>query len=246
MGFPAMPNVLGIPGLPPSLTEVLDPILSQMQITLPNGELCPLPLIFGAAYHGAPAQDFKQAVLPGQPCEHYNCLQLEGRPCRFPTEALPVRIYTPYEKYRPVTQAAIEMWNQTGQQAHHVSFFQLVNSADDAQITVDWGGATLEPKVAGRTRLRCRRTSVEVVGIDLNDTGNYTAPQLTEIVAHELGHSLGLDHSDELDDIMYRSTRETPRTQLSQRDKWMVGWLYGQQGSCPMLAFNNKYARERP
>lgn len=200
---------LGLPGMPPSFT--------------------PLPV-----EGSSPGQP---RCLAGQPLEDYTCLQAGGRPFAIPRSELPIKLYSHF--HRPLAVGAAEMWNQVGQKAHGIRFFEVVDSPEQARLKVDWSGAGLSEKADATTRMKVTSTRLYMTEISMR-TENRTPEQLQESLAHELGHVLGLDHSENHDDLMHHCSTarsETPRSAASARDAWMVGWLYNQNNIIP-ISFN--------
>ncbi|CAN0452124.1 unnamed protein product, partial [Phaeothamnion confervicola] len=155
-------------------------------------------------------------------------MQIEGRPCRVPREMLPLKVYAPLAAYRDTTQQAMDLWNAVGL-TFHVRFFEQVESREDAQIVVDWTGTKVPPKRAGITFFRVNSASLEINDIGIRDQGEGPNAALVEILAHEFGHCLGLDHSAQAGDLMYASYTgkySKPDAKLSGRDAWIVSWLY--------------------
>jgi hypothetical protein len=233
--FIPLPSDFSIPvpaelGLPNNMW----PVISNGQIQLPGSDFLPLPLPRHGTISTVPG---KPRMLPGQPVDGYSCMQVEGRPCR--VTQLPLRIYSPFTRYRPVTQRAMDLWNRTGQEVYGKNFFEQVHSPEQAQITVDWAGLEVPPGAAGATRLRIHRSQIEIRGISILDDPQLSQGDLCEILGHEFGHALGLDHSENPQDLMYHQRTgnfAAPASRLSQRDAWMLGWLYSHQSPVPMVA----------
>eukprot|EP00116_Pleurobrachia_bachei_P019137 sb/3479399/ len=69
---------------------------------------------------------------------------------------------------------------------------------------------------------------------DKRQTGSYVQPYFYTIVLHELGHSLGLDHLDDKDSVMYWNfggLRKHQELKLSQFDMRALQQLYGLRNS---------------
>lgn len=216
------------------------PIISNGQIQLPGGDFFPLP--FPSVQGSRPAQDTAPRVLPGQPVQGYSCMQVNGHPCRLARESLPCRIYSPLTPYRPVTAQALEMWNRQSRASFGINFFEQVHGPERAQITVDWSGSQVPEGAAGVTTFRIHHQEIEVRGISIK-TDHLNPYELSEVLAHELGHALGLDHSEDPADLMYyqRTGRyAAPNSVLSQRDSWMLGWLYSQQDAIPLVSYQGR------
>ena len=136
--------------------------------------------------------------------------------------------------YLGAVQRACDEWNSAS--GNRISF-ALVSSEDDANIEVHWvndsakmshsfaaGTAGFATNAKGQ-----RRSEVRL----LVPTGKASATDNTEsffeVALHEFGHSLGLSHSSDPQDIMYFSTVRGPAKSLSESDKRRLLDLYKQR-----------------
>ncbi|MGE0491356.1 MAG: matrixin family metalloprotease [Vulcanimicrobiota bacterium] len=157
----------------------------------------------------------------------YAFISSGGRPIRVDPTVLPLTINPGDRRYAPAVANAITAWNQAGLG----TFFAL--SDGPADLTVDWSGRGLSP--GSRAETRMSRSAQQVVPSDIRvRPDGRDLPQLSRIMTHELGHVLGLDHSDFAGDIMYHSEQDYPG-QLTQRDHQMLVWIYSQQNYTPVV-----------
>jgi hypothetical protein len=172
----------------------------------------------------------------------YDTLSYQGAPCRIPVERLPVAVTINNPRYLQTTEQAIEVWNEVGQKVVGKPFFRIVGVGQHAQgaIPIEYEVDDLPRGAAGVTMLRKGRGQIQVEGISIK-TMNVPQGNLCEVITHELGHALGLDHSDHAQDMMYRSTHthrldSGEQVRLTQRDVDAIRWLYSQGQAVPIVA----------
>ncbi|MFN8607943.1 MAG: matrixin family metalloprotease [Vulcanimicrobiota bacterium] len=228
MSFPSGYSIPNLPG--GGWTELVNG-----QLSLPSGlnAFPPSPL------PGSPLlpAEIKTSDLPGQPVEHYGCMHSGGYVCRFPSEKLPLKVYSPLSERRAVVDQSIAMWNESSRKSLKTDLFSQVTDPAQAQIRVDWTGVNLPVGAAGVTPYTIYYNRVKMGEIGVSDRPELKESDLVEVLSHELGHSLGLEHSADSADLMY--PRHTLNTQhghaLTQRDAWMVSWLYSQKTGIPLV-----------
>lgn len=215
--------------------------------SIPNGPLIPGQLNLPAGVNSylpsplpgfAPA-DIKANDLPGQPVENYGCMSSGGYPCRFPSDMLPLRVYSPLPERREIVGKSIALWNAAGQRALKCNFFRQVTEPEMAQIRIDWTGAKVPEGSGGVTPFQVYSSRVQVGEISILNKPQFSQADLGAILSHELGHALGLDHSNQPADLMYsaHTVNSSHGDTLTQRDAWMLGWLYSQKSAIPLTVF---------
>lgn len=155
--------------------------------------------------------------------------------CRWDDSAFPIRIYIgppPAEAgaYGPFMSAAAanatEVWDHvlTG----FSDIFEITPDLSQADLSVVWS----DMGEGGLTHVVSLPDHVAIDGIFISkDLRNPDA--ITLILAHELGHALGLGHSGVHDDLMFSAI--TPgSTRLTTHDKEMLRWLYGKDQYTPI------------
>ncbi len=174
------------------------------------------------SYYPVPGQSDSSARPQG-----YDYITNRGRPTRLDPSILPLTINPGNEPRSGMTHRAVETWNSAGLGR----LFELTDG--QADLTIDWSGSKVSSGARAETRMI--KSAQGMVPTDLSvKTGGRSADQLTRVLAHELGHVLGLDHSDSREDVMYRS-EQNKAPSLSQRDIQMVHWLYSQDSYSPIV-----------
>jgi hypothetical protein len=200
-----------------------------------TGTSLPFPL------PGPAEQEDPDGSLPAAPVANYQVLTVGGRPVRVAADYLPLRLYSSDPGGGRITAGAVQVWNEASARLGSGPMFQVVSRKSEADFSVDWTGRDVTRGAVGSTRLAMSADQVRVLGISIKPGPSHTRGDLAEILAHELGHTLGLDHSGHRADLMFSRTHGHGHAspydvRLSERDYRMFVWLYSQSNAVPLVA----------
>ena len=213
-----------------------NPTLSVEQLNLASGlwsfSPSPQPSSTGLLKTGALQMD----SMAGQPVENYGCLHSGKYVCRFADDMLPLRVYSSLPEKRGIVDQSMAVWNQASQKAFHRDLFRQVTEAAEGQVKIDWMGLRVPQGSLGVTPYRIYTNRVEIHELSMAYGPHLKDSDLVAGLSHELGHVLGLDHSDQPADLMYRAhtVNSSHGNALTQRDSWMLGWLYSRPEAIPI------------
>ena len=192
--------------------------------TLPNYPQ--LPQQRAPVYYPPPAPPHSNNI-PGYRPAGYSALEVAGRPTRLDPSRTPLTINAGHPAYQDIVRHAVQQWNSAGVGP----LFAMTQG--QADLTVDWSGSRVSPGARAETRML--RSANQVVPVELSvRTEGRNREQLARILTHELGHVLGLDHSNDARDVMFTSEQNRPGG-LTERDLQMVRWLYSQNTYTPII-----------
>lgn len=175
--------------------------------------------------------------------DYMEILEKENHVWSWPVEKLPLKIFISAAKdvpgYRPIFKTyaikALDTWCEaSGKKIKYV----LVKNSDDADMIIRWTPSALQMDgehrvVAGLTNIQedGGKISRAVIGLRTTDAfspGKYVQNgQMASVVMHEVGHAMGLDHSNWIYDVMYFHCSSKQSGMPTSRDRKTLARLYG-------------------
>ncbi len=171
--------------------------------------------------------------------EHMDCTSR-----RWVKERLPVKVYISsgngvfgYKKsFDNFIKRSFDMWCLA---ASKKISYKLVKSKDDADIIVVWTADGLprthdhlNVETAGLTRLNTVESEIQNAVVSIRTVDPFDSKRVLEdsecasVCVHEVGHSLGLGHSNCLTDVMYFRSAAVQSGLPTPRDKATMAKLY--------------------
>jgi hypothetical protein len=178
----------------------------------------------------------------------------EGKVIRWPKECFPLPVYIAPCTWYSLSEAdryvytnmlidALNLWEQVS--GGRISFTEA-KSLNDSQMNIEW--RRVDRKSLGNCTFsfdkQSRLYSAEVsIGISdgIIHKKYMDENEVFHTILHEIGHALGLGHSNNKGDIMY-TPHQYGIVNLSQRDINSLKWLYDLPWGASVSSLNSAYS----
>lgn len=179
---------------------------------------------------------------------------LKGKLIRWPEQCFPLPVFIAPCTFYSITEAdrimyqqmAIDAFNEWERVGEGRFSFISTNSLNDSQINLEW--RRVDRKSLGTCSFNYDNNSrlySATVSIGISDgiihKKYMDENEVYHTILHEIGHSLGLGHSSNSEDIMY-TPHQYGQVNLSQRDINTINWLYSLPYGTSLDSLNKAYS----